>query len=194
MWGWHKEMAPQRDWKEWAVRVSVSRVKENLRRACQPVSSSTFCLHNSQTGECQGHRREHSPSRPPLKLICPNTGEALKHVLLVRAEHTLWIFCGILLFLLKWQFCSLSYILQVLRPGSRYEVSVTGVRTGNESGSISTEFTTGEAQQKTRVVIAVCVCVRSLQLTTLIHSTTLRYLHGGQPQTHTYDSAWVQLC
>ncbi|CAG07653.1 unnamed protein product, partial [Tetraodon nigroviridis] len=35
-----------------------------------------------------------------------------------------------------------QYSLQVLRPGSRYEVSVTGVRTGNESGSISTEFTT----------------------------------------------------
>ena len=33
---------------------------------------------------------------------------------------------------------------QVLRPGSRYEVSVRGVRKGNESGSISTEFTTGE--------------------------------------------------
>ncbi|GLD51117.1 tenascin-R isoform X1, partial [Lates japonicus] len=30
----------------------------------------------------------------------------------------------------------------VLRPGSRYEVSVRGVRKGNESGSISTEFTT----------------------------------------------------
>lgn len=33
---------------------------------------------------------------------------------------------------------------QVLRPGARYEVSVSGVRKGNESGSISTEFTTGE--------------------------------------------------
>lgn len=33
---------------------------------------------------------------------------------------------------------------QVLRPGSRYEVTVSGVRRGNESGSISTEFTTGE--------------------------------------------------
>lgn len=79
------------------------------------------------------------------KLICQNTVEALIRVLLVSAEHTLWIFCGIVLYLLKWQFYSLSYILQVLRPGSRYEVSVTGVRTGNESGSISTEFTTGEA-------------------------------------------------
>uniref|UniRef100_A0A4W6DVX2 Tenascin R (restrictin, janusin) n=1 Tax=Lates calcarifer TaxID=8187 RepID=A0A4W6DVX2_LATCA len=35
-----------------------------------------------------------------------------------------------------------QYSLQVLRPGSRYEVSVRGVRKGNESGSISTEFTT----------------------------------------------------
>ncbi|XP_010792748.1 tenascin-R [Notothenia coriiceps] len=35
-----------------------------------------------------------------------------------------------------------QYSLQVLRPGSRYEVSVSGVRRGNESGSISTEFTT----------------------------------------------------
>lgn len=36
------------------------------------------------------------------------------------------------------------FIPQVLRPGLRYEVSVSGVRKGNESGSISTEFTTGE--------------------------------------------------
>ncbi|XP_034090403.1 tenascin-R isoform X5 [Gymnodraco acuticeps] len=35
-----------------------------------------------------------------------------------------------------------QYSLQVLRPGSRYEVSVSGVLRGNESGSISTEFTT----------------------------------------------------
>ncbi|XP_037538189.1 tenascin-R [Nematolebias whitei] len=35
-----------------------------------------------------------------------------------------------------------QYSLQVLRPGSRYEVTVSGVRKGNESGSISTEFTT----------------------------------------------------
>nr|XP_043883712.1 tenascin-R isoform X3 [Solea senegalensis] len=35
-----------------------------------------------------------------------------------------------------------QYTLQVLRPGSRYEVSVRGLRKGNESGSISTEFTT----------------------------------------------------
>ncbi|XP_061588255.1 tenascin-R isoform X3 [Cololabis saira] len=35
-----------------------------------------------------------------------------------------------------------QYSLQVLRPGSRYEVSVSGVKKGNESGSISTEFTT----------------------------------------------------
>lgn len=64
---------------------------------------------------------------------------------------------GLFYLLLKWQFCSLSYFLQVLRPGSRYKVSVTGVRTGNESGSITTEFTTGEAQQKTRVVVTACV-------------------------------------
>ncbi|XP_030630465.1 tenascin-R [Chanos chanos] len=35
-----------------------------------------------------------------------------------------------------------QYSLQVLRPGSRYEVSVSGVRKGNESGVVSTEFTT----------------------------------------------------
>ncbi|KAJ3594637.1 hypothetical protein NHX12_003944 [Muraenolepis orangiensis] len=35
-----------------------------------------------------------------------------------------------------------QYSLQVLRPGSRYHVSVSGVRKGNESGSISTEFST----------------------------------------------------
>ncbi|XP_067109052.1 tenascin-R [Osmerus mordax] len=35
-----------------------------------------------------------------------------------------------------------QYSLQVLRPGARYEVEVSGVRKGNESGSISAEFTT----------------------------------------------------
>ncbi|KAK9979234.1 hypothetical protein ABG768_012674 [Culter alburnus] len=35
-----------------------------------------------------------------------------------------------------------QYSLQVLRPGSTYEVSVCGVRNGTESGGISTEFTT----------------------------------------------------
>ncbi|KAL6490212.1 hypothetical protein MHYP_G00005570 [Metynnis hypsauchen] len=35
-----------------------------------------------------------------------------------------------------------QYSLQVLRPGSRYEVSVSGVRKGNESEAISAEFTT----------------------------------------------------
>ncbi|KAK7159379.1 hypothetical protein R3I94_005646 [Phoxinus phoxinus] len=35
-----------------------------------------------------------------------------------------------------------QYSLQVLRPGSTYEVSVCGVRNGSESGAISTEFTT----------------------------------------------------
>uniref|UniRef100_A0A8C6TLY4 Tenascin R (restrictin, janusin) n=1 Tax=Neogobius melanostomus TaxID=47308 RepID=A0A8C6TLY4_9GOBI len=35
-----------------------------------------------------------------------------------------------------------QYSLQVLRPGSRYNVSVSGVRKGNESGAISTEFST----------------------------------------------------
>ncbi|XP_061776415.1 tenascin-R isoform X2 [Nerophis ophidion] len=35
-----------------------------------------------------------------------------------------------------------QYTLQVLRPGSRYEVSVSGVRDGNASGSISIDFTT----------------------------------------------------
>lgn len=37
-----------------------------------------------------------------------------------------------------------QHSLQVLQPGSRYEVSVSGLRKGNESGAISTEFTTGE--------------------------------------------------
>lgn len=41
-----------------------------------------------------------------------------------------------------------QYSLQVLRPGSRYEVSISGVRKGNESGTISTEFSTGEDRQK----------------------------------------------
>lgn len=49
---------------------------------------------------------------------------------------------------------------QVLRPGSRYEVTVSGVRRGNESGSISTEFTTGEVWQQADVVILVCVILR----------------------------------
>lgn len=40
-----------------------------------------------------------------------------------------------------------QYSLQVLRPGSTYEVSVSGVRNGTESGAISTEFTTGEGKQ-----------------------------------------------
>ncbi|XP_014046093.2 tenascin-R isoform X3 [Salmo salar] len=35
-----------------------------------------------------------------------------------------------------------QYSLQMLRPGSRYEVSISGVRKGNESGTISTEFST----------------------------------------------------
>ncbi|XP_063075983.1 tenascin-R [Engraulis encrasicolus] len=35
-----------------------------------------------------------------------------------------------------------QHSLQVLQPGSRYEVSVSGLRKGNESGAISTEFTT----------------------------------------------------
>ncbi|XP_061653957.1 tenascin-R isoform X2 [Phyllopteryx taeniolatus] len=35
-----------------------------------------------------------------------------------------------------------QYTLQVLRPGSRYEVSVSGVRNGNASSSIPIEFTT----------------------------------------------------
>ncbi|MGH0150328.1 UNVERIFIED_CONTAM: hypothetical protein FKN15_035742 [Acipenser sinensis] len=35
-----------------------------------------------------------------------------------------------------------QYSLQVLRPGSRYEVSVAGVRNWNESDSVSAEFTT----------------------------------------------------
>lgn len=40
-----------------------------------------------------------------------------------------------------------QYSLQVLRPGSTYEVSVSGVWNGTESGAISTEFITGEGKQ-----------------------------------------------
>ena len=48
----------------------------------------------------------------------------------------------------------------MLRPGSRYHVSVSGVRKGNESGSISTEFTTGETTHtEADVCHVVCVCV-----------------------------------
>ena len=56
---------------------------------------------------------------------------------------------------------------QVLRPGSRYHVSVSGVRRGNESGPVSTEFTTGETTlmeahvcRGVCVCMCVCVCVR----------------------------------
>uniref|UniRef100_A0AAY4A4G8 Tenascin R (restrictin, janusin) n=1 Tax=Denticeps clupeoides TaxID=299321 RepID=A0AAY4A4G8_9TELE len=35
-----------------------------------------------------------------------------------------------------------QYSLQVLRPGSRYEVSISGIRKGNESSAVSTEFST----------------------------------------------------
>ncbi|KAM6948251.1 tenascin-R [Aplochiton taeniatus] len=46
-----------------------------------------------------------------------------------------------------------QYSLQVLRPGSRYEVSVSGVRQGNESGAVSAEFTTGiDAPKNLRTV------------------------------------------
>lgn len=47
------------------------------------------------------------------------------------------------------------FVPQVLRPGARYEVSVSGVRKGNESGSISTEFTTGEVWQQADVANSV---------------------------------------
>lgn len=52
-------------------------------------------------------------------------------------------------------FFLLTVLAQVLRPGARYEVSVSGLRKGNESGSISTEFTTGELWQQADVVIMV---------------------------------------
>ncbi|XP_066548454.1 tenascin-R [Amia ocellicauda] len=46
-----------------------------------------------------------------------------------------------------------QYSLQVLRPGSRYEVSVSGVRKGNESDAISAEFNTEiDAPKNLRVV------------------------------------------
>lgn len=37
-----------------------------------------------------------------------------------------------------------QYSVQALRPGSRYEVSVSAVRGTNESDATSTQFTTGE--------------------------------------------------
>uniref|UniRef100_W5M325 Tenascin R (restrictin, janusin) n=1 Tax=Lepisosteus oculatus TaxID=7918 RepID=W5M325_LEPOC len=47
-----------------------------------------------------------------------------------------------------------QYSLQVLRPGSHYEVSVSGVRKGNESNAVSIEFVTAEidAPKNLRVV------------------------------------------
>lgn len=38
-----------------------------------------------------------------------------------------------------------QYSVQALRPGSRYEVSVSAVRGTNESDSATTQFTTGKA-------------------------------------------------
>lgn len=49
--------------------------------------------------------------------------------------------------------CLCFSVGQVLRPGARYEVSVSGVRKGNESGAISTEFTTGEDGQYVTIVV-----------------------------------------
>lgn len=37
-----------------------------------------------------------------------------------------------------------QYSVQALRPGSRYEVSISAVRGTNESDASSTQFTTGE--------------------------------------------------
>uniref|UniRef100_A0A673IWR4 Tenascin-R n=1 Tax=Sinocyclocheilus rhinocerous TaxID=307959 RepID=A0A673IWR4_9TELE len=48
-----------------------------------------------------------------------------------------------------------QYSLQVLRPGSTYEVSVSGVQNGTESGAISTEFTT--AKMHTYLVTVKCI-------------------------------------
>ncbi|XP_015210855.2 tenascin-R isoform X3 [Lepisosteus oculatus] len=46
-----------------------------------------------------------------------------------------------------------QYSLQVLRPGSHYEVSVSGVRKGNESNAVSIEFVTEiDAPKNLRVV------------------------------------------
>uniref|UniRef100_A0A4W4ECM5 Tenascin R (restrictin, janusin) n=1 Tax=Electrophorus electricus TaxID=8005 RepID=A0A4W4ECM5_ELEEL len=46
-----------------------------------------------------------------------------------------------------------QYSLQVLRPGARYDVSVSGVRGGNESDAISAQFTTEiDAPKDPRVV------------------------------------------
>lgn len=39
-----------------------------------------------------------------------------------------------------------QYSVQALRPGSRYEVSVSAVRGTNESDATATQFTTGEVE------------------------------------------------
>lgn len=120
-------------------------MEEHLTCACQAVSFSAISLHDWQAWRTSRTQTGTFTLSSYRKLIiCPNALEALIRVLLVSAEHTLWIFCRVVLFLLIVSSIFLSNALQVLRPGSRYKVSVTGVRTGNESGTISTEFTTGE--------------------------------------------------
>lgn len=71
---------------------------------------------------------------------------------MILSKLQIWLFGG----RKKKSEVPLSCVPQVLRPGSRYEVSVSGVRKGNESGSISTQFTTGEVWQQADVVILLC--------------------------------------
>ena len=54
-----------------------------------------------------------------------------------------------------------QYSLQVLQPGSRYEVSVSGVRKGNESGAISTEFTTGKHWS---MILQFQLCIQPIEM------------------------------
>lgn len=46
-----------------------------------------------------------------------------------------------------------QYSLQVLRPGSRYEVLVSSFHKGNESKIVSAEFVTGEHTSGTYIII-----------------------------------------
>lgn len=147
-----------------------------LTRVCQPVSFSSVSHNVKDTDRNIGFSsppETHLPerfgsSRPCLSCQC-RTG----------AVDLLWDSC-FFLFLFNSQFHSLSCVPQVLRPGSRYEVSVTGVRTGNESGSISTEFTTGELEQKTHLGKMGGVC------------GDIYTGEGGQTQTTVHGPSCVQ--
>lgn len=189
MWGRQTETAPQRDWKARSGRLSVSRVKENVTRACQPSSFSTFSLPNLQTGECEGQRREHLPSRSPETLLP-------KHC---RSSHTCpcqcWTHTVDLL-----QDCFIFVKTTVL--------FVITCSAGSAPWFALRSVCDGRADRKWKRIYFHWIhdwwgltenarshnSVWFLQHTTLIPSTTLRYLHWGQPQTHSYDAAWVRLC